>query len=269
LKNGICWDCNRKRNFAACVECGREKPKQSLIDGRCYDCNQGKCANCNRSVPKHYLVGGLCDRCVPVSCKDCGLPFKKSDMTYGRCPSCHQKDVERQQRARVEASEKAKRDAELDPTRLCTRCGKPFINRGNVAWHQRMGKAVPTTHKMGYGYTYPPECVPLPASAQTTSRTSSPPPAAAKKSGGCYVATAVYGSYDSPPVWVLRRWRDEVLQTSAIGRAAIHIYYWVSPRLVTTLGQRRGFTASVRFVLDRLVRKLERSGFSHLPYQDN
>ena len=27
-------------------------------------------------------------------------------------------------------------------------------------------------------------------------------------SGGCYVATAVYGSYDCPEVWVLRRYRD-------------------------------------------------------------
>ena len=271
LKNGICWECNRKRNFAACVECGREKLKQSLIGGRCYECNQANCASCNRSVPRHYLVDGLCDRCVAVSCKDCGLPFKKSDMTYGRCPSCHQKDVERQQRARADAAEKARRDAELDPDRLCTRCGKPFINHGNVAWHQRMGKAVPTTHKLGYGYTYPPDCVPLPAPAQSTptSLTSSPSPAAEKKSGACYVATAVYGSYDSPPTWVLRRWRDEVLQKSGTGRAAIRYYYWLSPRFVAALGQRRGFTASARFVLDRFVRKLERAGFSRLPYKDN
>ena len=28
------------------------------------------------------------------------------------------------------------------------------------------------------------------------------------KKGGCYVATAVYGSYDCPQVWTLRRVRD-------------------------------------------------------------
>ncbi|GAA1743963.1 CFI-box-CTERM domain-containing protein [Microcella frigidaquae] len=271
LKSGVCWNCNRKRNFAACVECGREKPHQSLIEGRCYDCNQGRCASCNRSVPKRYLVNALCDRCAPANCKDCGLPSQKSDITYGRCPSCHRNDVERQQRVRAEIAEKAKRDAELDPERLCTRCGKPFISRGNVAWHQRMGKTVPTKHKMGYGYTYPPECVPLPTPARTTSasRTSSPPPAAAKKPGGCYIATAVYGSYDSPPVRVLRRWRDEVLQTSAAGRVVIHFYYWASPRLVAALGERRVFTVSARFALDRFVRKLERAGFSRRPYQDH
>lgn len=40
----------------------------------------------------------------------------------------------------------------------------------------------------------------------------------AKKSG-CYVATYVYGTYDCPELWVLRRWRDERLAESAQGRA--------------------------------------------------
>ena len=31
------------------------------------------------------------------------------------------------------------------------------------------------------------------------------------KIGACYIATAVYGSYDCPQVWVLRRFRAEVL----------------------------------------------------------
>ena len=29
-----------------------------------------------------------------------------------------------------------------------------------------------------------------------------------RKNNGCYVATCVYGSYDCPEVWVLRRFRD-------------------------------------------------------------
>ena len=40
------------------------------------------------------------------------------------------------------------------------------------------------------------------------SETSTPP---AGNSGGCYVATAVYGSYDCPEVWTLRRYRDYTL----------------------------------------------------------
>ena len=48
----------------------------------------------------------------------------------------------------------------LDPSRLCTRCRNPFITYGNVEWHQREGKSVPTTHKTGPGGAYPPECFP-------------------------------------------------------------------------------------------------------------
>ena len=40
-------------------------------------------------------------------------------------------------------------------------------------------------------------------------------------SDGCYIATAVYGSYDCPEVWTLRRFRDEVLRESVLGRLFI------------------------------------------------
>ncbi|NLX93020.1 MAG: hypothetical protein GXZ02_03995, partial [Clostridiales bacterium] len=40
--------------------------------------------------------------------------------------------------------------------------------------------------------------------------------------GGCYVATAVYGSYDCPQVWTLRRYRDYTLAETWYGRAFIH-----------------------------------------------
>ena len=45
------------------------------------------------------------------------------------------------------------------------------------------------------------------------------------KSGGCYVATAVYGSYDCPEVWTLRRYRDYELDTTWYGRVFIKTYY--------------------------------------------
>lgn len=46
-----------------------------------------------------------------------------------------------------------------------------------------------------------------------------------ESSGNCYIATMVYGSYDSPEVRVLRRFRDEVLKQSEIGRKLIQVYY--------------------------------------------
>lgn len=78
------------------------------------------------------------------------------------------------------------------------------------------------------------------------------------KAGGCYVATAVYGSYDAPPVLVLRRFRDERLERSRRGRALVRVYYKVSPPLATRLRSATTMNRAVRAVLDRVVRYLER-----------
>ncbi|WP_143187168.1 CFI-box-CTERM domain-containing protein [Microbacterium sp. AR7-10] len=90
---------------------------------------------------------------------------------------------------------------------------------------------------------------------------------APKKQGGCYVATAIYGSYDAPEVLVLRRWRDDKLRASALGRQFIRFYYATSPKLVKTLGSQKWFVAPSRVGLDRLVARLERSGYSASPYE--
>lgn len=58
--------------------------------------------------------------------------------------------------------------------------------------------------------------------------------------GGCYVATAVYGSYDCPPVWTLRRFRDFTLSKTWYGRTFIRTYYIISPTLVKWFGVRNG-----------------------------
>ena len=49
--------------------------------------------------------------------------------------------------------------------------------------------------------------------------------------GGCFVATAAYGSYSHPDVIDLRRFRDEVLVRHAAGRAFIRAYWVVGPKL--------------------------------------
>lgn len=60
---------------------------------------------------------------------------------------------------------------------------------------------------------------------------SNPAPATtpSKKKEGCYIATTVYGSYNAPEVLVLRRFRDETLQKTALGRWFIRTYYRWSP----------------------------------------
>lgn len=88
------------------------------------------------------------------------------------------------------------------------------------------------------------------------------------RTGGCYVATAVYGSYDCPEVWVLRRWRDSYLASTPIGRQFIRCYYNVSPRIVQAVGDRAWFSHAVRWPLDHVVSRLRASGYSSRPYAD-
>ena len=88
------------------------------------------------------------------------------------------------------------------------------------------------------------------------------------KTGGCYVATAVYGSYDCPEVWTLRRFRDKVLAKTWYGRLFIHLYYAVSPTAVRLFGNCEWFQNFFRGKLDMMVSGLQQDGFESTPYQD-
>lgn len=87
-------------------------------------------------------------------------------------------------------------------------------------------------------------------------------------SGGCYVATAVYGSYDCPQVWTLRRYRDYTLAETWYGRAFIRIYYAISPTLVKWFGRTNWFKNLWKGKLDRMVKKLNAAGVENTPYSD-
>lgn len=87
-------------------------------------------------------------------------------------------------------------------------------------------------------------------------------------SGGCYIATAVYGSYDCPQVWTLRRYRDDKLSLSRLGRLFIKTYYAVSPKLVKTAGDTKIFQRFFRSRLDKIVDGLNRKGYDDTPYYD-
>lgn len=89
-----------------------------------------------------------------------------------------------------------------------------------------------------------------------------------RKSGGCYIATAVYGSYDCPQVWTLRRYRDNTLATKWYGRMFIRFYYATSPRLVKIFGNNSRVVSLCRKKLDKMVASLQGKGFSDSPYTD-
>ena len=85
---------------------------------------------------------------------------------------------------------------------------------------------------------------------------------------GCYVATAVYGSYDCPSVWTLRRFRDNTLDATWYGRLFIKAYYAISPTIVKLFGNTQWFNKMWRGPLDKLVAKLRAKGVESTPYND-
>jgi hypothetical protein len=85
---------------------------------------------------------------------------------------------------------------------------------------------------------------------------------------GCYIATAVYGSYDCPQVWVLRRFRDFKLKSTAPGRAFVRAYYALSPSAAAHLRANGPVSSVLRRMLDGFVRTLRSRGYSDRPYSD-
>lgn len=89
-----------------------------------------------------------------------------------------------------------------------------------------------------------------------------------QSSGGCYVATAVYGSYDCPEVWTLRRYRDNQLAQTWYGRLFIHTYYAISPTIVKWFGDTEWFKRMWKGKLDKMVSDLQSKGVESTPYED-
>lgn len=78
-----------------------------------------------------------------------------------------------------------------------------------------------------------------------------------QQKAGCYIATAVYGSYDAPQVLTLRRFRDERLAPSSAGRAFIRLYYALSPTAARHLERASVLNRLSRRALDAIVERLE------------
>lgn len=87
-----------------------------------------------------------------------------------------------------------------------------------------------------------------------------------REANGCFIATAIYGSYDCPEVWILRRFRDSTLASSTFGKLFIQVYYAISPPLLRILGSHA--KPLFRGPVNALVRALERKGYSSDAYYD-
>jgi hypothetical protein len=72
-------------------------------------------------------------------------------------------------------------------------------------------------------------------------------------SGGCFIATAAYGSYMESQVRVLRDFRDHFLLTNPVGMVFVRLYYTWSPPVAEFIAGHDTLRALVRFSLIPLV----------------
>jgi hypothetical protein len=76
--------------------------------------------------------------------------------------------------------------------------------------------------------------------------------------GGCYIATAIYGSYNSYEVLILREFRDKTLFNNILGRAFIDLYYFFSPKIVKLFGNKKLFNLFFKGILDKIIIQLRK-----------
>ncbi len=85
-------------------------------------------------------------------------------------------------------------------------------------------------------------------------RVNNPPP----KNEGCYIATAVYGSYEAPEVIILRQFRDNILKKTYLGRWFIKTYYYLSPPVSEKLKNAKFINKFIRSLLNKWIKHLRK-----------
>lgn len=78
------------------------------------------------------------------------------------------------------------------------------------------------------------------------------------KKGGCFIATAVYNSYEAPEVLILRKFRDDILLSSKIGQFFVKFYYSFSPPIAKLLSNKSLLKVIVKkYILTPFVKYVE------------
>lgn len=72
----------------------------------------------------------------------------------------------------------------------------------------------------------------------------------------CYIATAVYGDIDAPQVVKLRKFRDESLRNTVVGKAFIFLYYLISPSLIWMFSKNDIISRTTKKALDFFLTKI-------------
>ena len=78
-----------------------------------------------------------------------------------------------------------------------------------------------------------------------------------KGKSGCFIATAAYGSYLDPHVYILRNFRDNYLLTNYFGKRFVEFYYRNSPPVAKVIAANDILKIATIWVLTPLVYSVE------------
>jgi hypothetical protein len=70
------------------------------------------------------------------------------------------------------------------------------------------------------------------------------------------VATAVYGDADAPEVQALRRFRDETLSRSSLGRTAIQAYWLIGPKLAAVVVKAPVLRPPLKWLIRQIAKRV-------------
>lgn len=94
-------------------------------------------------------------------------------------------------------------------------------------------------------------------SAESTVTVTVSPVPSASSGGGCFIATAAWGSDLHPKVALLRTFRDRHLLTNGPGRLFVKTYYAISPPIADIIAHQEHLRALTRWLLTPLVLTVE------------
>lgn len=291
-KYTFCLECNRQKTqgiITKCEVCGRwhykNAPCPFLYDPKCVisDCENDYYRILKKVVPENYCIFPQVNLAAFVERKDNSkyinelfrnVDFLITDLKYIPKLVIEINDSSHEREDRQERDRKVKNILEEAGIPLLTLWVKDGINEQNISLrlnellHQPIERVRHPQEKCVNHNQQPSFSEEQPNISQQTPSVIAQPNISVQKKEGCYIATCVYGSYDCPSVWTLRRFRDEVLRTNFLGRLLIQFYYAVSPALVKWFGNKRLFRYFWKNSLDKLVMYLNKKGIDDKAYED-
>ena len=88
------------------------------------------------------------------------------------------------------------------------------------------------------------------------------------KEYNCFMATYIFGSYDCPELWILRRFRDKKLYIDRSLFPYIELYYKISPKLINLFNKSITMQAIYKSFLIRFIQILKSRNYDDTPYSD-